>query len=490
MNSVLSGPAPYKQDSYDPQAMETWIMRLARRLHFLLQGLKQPFMTSADRDLVVSEVERTQSELDFCCKARDSHNHFVKMQKLEAKEDEPEWETVYSSANDTNMVDYINVTLTNIEGMFYGQDDIGMLGSGASKGDGPNPKVGFIPAEEWKAMTPEQKKAHRLSAKQEKKEWIQKKGDTRGNKKAKLVGASLAEANVQVLASLDAAKEIEKSASELLADVINAHPDSPVVKAASSSPDAPSPPLPPNGGKKDPPKKFHLADSSFTDIASNFYFEIRERSPYGRGWILTVVLFFLSYWISPIYRWLNISPLIGVGFWAYTWSYVVRLLVGRLLASLVFRYVPAWLFSNYSVVETHRAIAKGKSHTEDLRADTISLGELKHVEPMLITVECWTCTPVYWWFWHWKRTEYVASMELLTQIKTAAQANLTCDNKTVFTKLYHAAKSTHSVNINRYRTLMFEDAVEGTAILAYAMHRRTLQQFENLNFPRPQPSKP
>jgi hypothetical protein len=70
-------------------------------------------------------------------------------------------------------------------------------------------------------------------------------------------------------------------------------------------------------------------------------------------------------------------------------------------------------------------------------------------------------------------------------MQTAAVNSIVNDKEAVFQKLNNCARSVHSVNLNRYTALMGFDVAQGTVIIAYAMHRKMLETFENLNFPRP-----
>jgi outer membrane murein-binding lipoprotein Lpp len=116
----------------------------------------------------------------------------------------------------------------------------------------------------------------------------------------------------------------------------------------------------------------------------------------------------------------------------------------------------------------------------DLRADKISLGELKHLSPDVCSVK------------YTKRFGGVVfhsenidvSFEMLSQITTADAMSLHGDDVMARDRLYNAAKSLHSVNVDRYGGLVNEFVVQNTVLVAFGQYKSMRGRLDRLPFCR------
>jgi len=122
----------------------------------------------------------------------------------------------------------------------------------------------------------------------------------------------------------------------------------------------------------------------------------------------------------------------------------------------------------------------------EVRADAISLGDLKHMEALYADVQynryhydmCGiirTCVP----------TQFTVSLELLSQLGVSKNIPLNSTPEAVFERLNFVANSTHGVNVNRYHALHGQTVVQNTVFLAYMLYKQMFCDLRNLNFPRP-----
>jgi len=346
------------------------------------------------------------------------------------------------------------------------QVTIGLEGGGASKGDGPE----GLRADNSSSIRDSEGK------RKQKRQWKVKRvvHGARSGKDNLLVASSLSDAESKVRGDLDALKEL--------------------VTEIKHGDDSPKSPPPSDKKEKEPSGPVQHDVETMRKLKEKFSFDIHETSDFGRSWILTALLFWLTYMtmyhIRPFFKFslglgeidIHLNILLGMG---------LRLVVSRSITIVLFFLLPTWLTRGRRISEKYRFLRSLKAHDElDLRADTISLGKLKHKRAEFMEVSCFVRKPYLYWFTRWTQTDIIVSAELLSQLNTANNANLTCDNETVFQKIYHSAKSIHSVNISRYATLENINIVQNTAVLAYAMHRKMLEQLEELNFPRPQRRAP
>jgi cell division protein FtsB len=168
---------------------------------------------------------------------------------------------------------------------------------------------------------------------------------------------------------------------------------------------------------------------------------------------------------------------------------------------------------------------------DDLRADTISQGELKHqaayaevkytrredkpIWVSLITFICglllllptrfvWEATNTEitllfmaaglglvgagaWIYWRNRNPleqELVVSLELFTQLTTHSNVSFDRDPNVTWERLNREAGRTHSVSLDRYLTLEGTSVVGNTVMLAYAFYMQLREEMEIHPFPR------
>lgn len=117
----------------------------------------------------------------------------------------------------------------------------------------------------------------------------------------------------------------------------------------------------------------------------------------------------------------------------------------------------------------------------DGRADGISMGALKHFDPIFATVEVETYDYTYGFF---RKEQKMVSLELLAQILIPANIKLTADDKTVFAKMQQTVSTLNSLNYNKYLAVSCEYVPQNTLVLAFAMFRHMKEGLRHQNFPR------
>lgn len=119
--------------------------------------------------------------------------------------------------------------------------------------------------------------------------------------------------------------------------------------------------------------------------------------------------------------------------------------------------------------------------SQDLRADSISMAKLKHENALLCYVR----------HTHWKdgeaeTKEYLVSMELLTQLATAANMHLSANEETTWDRITYTAKTIQTINIDRGLVLEGHSVVQTTCIVALGMWKAMSHDVKHLDFPRAQ----
>lgn len=122
---------------------------------------------------------------------------------------------------------------------------------------------------------------------------------------------------------------------------------------------------------------------------------------------------------------------------------------------------------------------------DDLRADSIAVGKLKHNNPRIALVEFQS----YYdgpcgWLWSPRRMTLKPSVELLSQITTAANLPLASNDEIAFERLNYVARNLHSVNVNRYDPLVGDYPVQDAVLVAFAIYKSMLETRDIVPFPR------
>jgi hypothetical protein len=148
---------------------------------------------------------------------------------------------------------------------------------------------------------------------------------------------------------------------------------------------------------------------------------------------------------------------------------------------LIFAFL-RWAISHlpWSIVRHRITVLKRYTMTDhDFRADTLSLGKLKHEDALYCdaryqsNISWWTLSDI----------TMVVSLEMFSQITTAANVRLNMGEGDVYKRLRTCAESTQSVNINRYWTLKGRSIVQDTILLAYGYFMQRNSQCSDFPFP-------
>ena len=152
-----------------------------------------------------------------------------------------------------------------------------------------------------------------------------------------------------------------------------------------------------------------------------------------------------------------------------------------------------WLASeDHSVIERWRlvdtvAYAPLSPIDKDGRADGISMGALKHNNPILATVEVETYDYKAGFF---RRTKMMVSLEILAQILVPSNMLLTTTEDVILAKMQQTVRTLNSVNYGRYLAEAGDYVPQQTLIMAFAIYKHMKEQTRHLNFPRGGMSSP
>lgn len=91
--------------------------------------------------------------------------------------------------------------------------------------------------------------------------------------------------------------------------------------------------------------------------------------------------------------------------------------------------------------------------------------------------------------WNSAHTGLSASYELVAQLQTLKSTSLLIDVDDMFERIHMTAERLHCVNQNKY-DFQSKSVAHGSALLAWGIYRRRLEDLEFVNFPRPKRSSP
>lgn len=122
----------------------------------------------------------------------------------------------------------------------------------------------------------------------------------------------------------------------------------------------------------------------------------------------------------------------------------------------------------------------------DLRADGISVMDLKHYDGMLVVVSYTNSQRGYLWN-EVKKTELVVSVEALMQLCSPNIMNPLMDVDVVMQRLKYSAQSMYTVNENRFRYIMGEFPIANAVLVAYALFMQSKAEIDLSGFLTPRP---
>jgi len=144
------------------------------------------------------------------------------------------------------------------------------------------------------------------------------------------------------------------------------------------------------------------------------------------------------------------------------------------------------IFSRFHVYKFSHFV----DHTHgDMRADSISLGELKHLRAEYAIFNYyrpWTGRP-----WDLRSLlgmsvdRFLVSLELFTQLTTASVMDLNSGDAVAWEKIKYTSKSLHSINLDRLLTTEKHHVVHNTQLLALACYRNLCYDRSDHVFPQP-----
>jgi hypothetical protein len=124
---------------------------------------------------------------------------------------------------------------------------------------------------------------------------------------------------------------------------------------------------------------------------------------------------------------------------------------------------------------------------EDNRADSISVGKLKHADALYAKVLFKSQNSNLWClnFWQTVRTRIlIVSLEVLSQITTAANLQLGSTDEIVAERIQYCARNLQSVSISRYLPLEGVFVVQDSVLVAFALHKSLEEKRLIVPFPR------
>lgn len=299
--------------------------------------------------------------------------------------------------------------------------------------------------------------------KQQKKVWIPA---TRSSRDAALIGQAVADLDAQVKGARDAKRELDA-----------------VVKEAT-------PPKPPAPKEPEGPAKtgrheveVRLASGSLDfDVEALIKRKWKKASPvpYLVGLLLCAWLaWFVNTDPYDVIR--PIEAFGGTDQYARTVESYARLRENSKIISILTACLSVLLFYMLSltmaedektkVVETYRF---GRLETmwpsdKDGRADGISMGKLRHMDPMIVPVKFRVLSRDG----NWEKGTRRVSLELLSQVLHHKNIKASLDAETVFEKMQFTAVALNSVNLDRYDPLFSKESIScNTMEVAHALYRK------------------
>lgn len=189
--------------------------------------------------------------------------------------------------------------------------------------------------------------------------------------------------------------------------------------------------------------------------------------------------------------WILVESILGVPWW---WCFITSwlLLCGPVLSGL-------WV-AFFLVVGLHqnRHYRYGgrfhHNHLRDLRSDANSMLELRHPPRYgLVNVRrfltCWGVdlrVPDFAWAVVGRaRYELYVSFEVVAQIATDTNMSLAAGNEVVWNRLNIAARSLHTINLDRFLALSGINVKQDSVLYCHALYKRLLQELDE-DFPAPE----
>lgn len=140
----------------------------------------------------------------------------------------------------------------------------------------------------------------------------------------------------------------------------------------------------------------------------------------------------------------------------------------------------SWL-RDWRTIHRYKFVRYQLGYKSDNRADTMSQADMKHQASYSVV----KYTKKFWIFPEYSR-EVTISHELLVQICTGKNLELTATADVVWQRLSLAARTAQSVNVDRFLSGRDKFISQDTMLVAYGIWKRLVQKRADFPFPRPQ----
>jgi hypothetical protein len=169
------------------------------------------------------------------------------------------------------------------------------------------------------------------------------------------------------------------------------------------------------------------------------------------------------------------------------WLSIIAKRLGWLIPGGMIIALCLWYVRKY--ISPHKVKYTFKSHhvqtLVDNRPDAVDSGKLKHEDPKLIWVDVdgpradIPCLSL--------KETMLCSAEMFTQLAIPSNFDHVTDDKLAWEKIRYAAKTMHSVNVDRRHVLNGHNVVQNTSLLALAASRQFRDKNAQRHFQRPLP---
>lgn len=274
--------------------------------------------------------------------------------------------------------------------------------------------------------------------------------------------AALSEAQDRVLASGDVIIDILEENAELKEEIALAQP-----------PTAPG--APPKASSPIPPKDPNAQVSGMGDIqmdSARLDIKYTEGTRYGVYELLiyeTVAILLIQFMIicAELVRGISATSM-----WCHLFFGFVWLIVSAMIWKL------QWI-RDHRTRHRYRFVRFVKGYSRDNRADSMSQADLKH-QAAYSEVRY---TQKYWIFAEREKLLTI-SHELFVQICTGKNLELTATKEVVWQRLSLGARTTQTVNVDRYLSAHDKFIAQDTVLVAFGLWKRLCQRRALLPFPK------
>lgn len=198
------------------------------------------------------------------------------------------------------------------------------------------------------------------------------------------------------------------------------------------------------------------------------------------GYVLYLI--FCSRWVSILFLGMEVPAFFSMlrTFLYVAWYWHLLLIPVSVLGDMWIAVRKGRVWLGCTGLNHYRFLNWVDSSAADMRQDTISMGQLKHIDPMLFKVGySWSFLGVTWEY-----SETIASFELLTQLTAHRNLEVDSDDKVAYDRIKWTSMTMNSVNLDRDLSIFPDGAVPAqTCLLGYALFCQARCRVKG--FPRP-----